>query len=130
MHIFGKPFARQRLNTRDDARTLLIGNLGATEYVGPEQAARSQPENLAIHFGGAPLTGRTCGLATAHLLTDDTVVRPLLPVDGSIAVRRPVVSPAALERTQAPDDVAQRWRARLDRLADVLDVPADERAAW
>ena len=71
-----------------------------------------------------------CGLATAHLLTDDTVVRPLLPVGGSIAVRRPVVSPAALERTQAPDDVAQRWRARLDRLADVLDVPADERAAW
>src|SRR5690606_13346556 len=71
-----------------------------------------------------------CGLATAHLLTDDPVVRPLLPVGGSIEVRRPVVRPAALARTRAPYDVEERWTQRLARLADVLDVPADERAAW
>ncbi|WP_102509458.1 o-succinylbenzoate synthase [Sanguibacter massiliensis] len=61
-----------------------------------------------------------CGLATAHLLTDDTVVRPLLPVGGAIGVRRPVVAPAALARTAASDDVAARWRERLERCAAVL----------
>ena len=61
-----------------------------------------------------------CGLATTHLLTDDVVVRPLLPVGGTIGVRRPVVSPAALARTAAPDDVAAAWRDRLARCAAVL----------
>ena len=61
-----------------------------------------------------------CGLATAHLLTDDTVVRPLVPVGGSIGVRRPVVAPAALARTAASDDVAAAWRDRLERCAAVL----------
>lgn len=62
-----------------------------------------------------------CGLATAHLLSDDTVVRPLLPVDGAIGVRRPVVAPVALARTAASDEVARAWRARLERCAAVLD---------
>lgn len=71
-----------------------------------------------------------CGLATAHLFTDDTVVRSLLPVGGSIGVRRPVVSPAALARTRATPDVERRWTERVARLADVLGVPAPERGAW
>jgi O-succinylbenzoate synthase len=54
-----------------------------------------------------------CGLATVQLLTDDVVVSPLLPVDGSLPVGVPVVSEAAVARLAAPDDRAQHWARRL-----------------
>ncbi|RPF22975.1 o-succinylbenzoate synthase [Myceligenerans xiligouense] len=63
-----------------------------------------------------------CGLATAQLLVHDVVAAPLLPVDGAIPVRRPSPDPAALARATAPRDVADRWRARYHRLAQVLDT--------
>ena len=43
-----------------------------------------------------------CGLATVQLLTGDVVDDPLLPVDGVLPVRRPVVDP-------------ERWTAWLPR---------------
>jgi len=54
-----------------------------------------------------------CGLATVQLLTDDVVVSPLLPVDGSLPVGAPVVSEEAVARLAAPDDRAQHWARRL-----------------
>ena len=39
-----------------------------------------------------------CGLGTASLFASDVVVDPLLPVDGMLAVRRPVPDPALLKR--------------------------------
>ncbi len=39
-----------------------------------------------------------CGLGTASLLAADVVADPLLPVDGVLAVRRPVPDPALLAR--------------------------------
>ena len=39
-----------------------------------------------------------CGLGTAGLLAADVVADPLLPVDGMLAVRRPVPDPALLAR--------------------------------
>jgi O-succinylbenzoate synthase len=39
-----------------------------------------------------------CGLGTASLLAADVVVDPLVPVDGALAVRRPVADPALLAR--------------------------------
>ena len=39
-----------------------------------------------------------CGLGTASLLAADVVADPLLPVDGMLAVRRPVPDPALLAR--------------------------------
>lgn len=54
-----------------------------------------------------------CGLATVQLLTDDVAVEPLLPVDGALPVRRPVVDDAALDRLAAAPDRVAHWAARL-----------------
>ena len=54
-----------------------------------------------------------CGLATVPLLTDDVVVDSLLPVDGVLPVRRPLVDEGALARLAAPADRIAHWEARL-----------------
>ena len=54
-----------------------------------------------------------CGLATVQLLADDVARPPLLPVDGSLPVRRPDVDPAALARVAADPERAAHWAARL-----------------
>jgi O-succinylbenzoate synthase len=54
-----------------------------------------------------------CGLATVQLLTDDVVDDSLLPVDGALPVRRPVVAAAALDRLAAAPDRVAHWEARL-----------------
>ena len=45
-----------------------------------------------------PELPHACGLATAELLAGDVVADPLVPVDGWLAVRRPVPDPALLDR--------------------------------
>ncbi len=45
-----------------------------------------------------PVLPFACGLATATLLDGDVVADPLWPVDGRLALRRPVPDPALLER--------------------------------
>lgn len=60
-----------------------------------------------------PELPHACGLATVQLLTDDLVVAPLLPVDGSLPVTRPEVDPAALDRLAATPDRVAHWEARL-----------------
>ncbi|WP_129337613.1 o-succinylbenzoate synthase [Cellulomonas endophytica] len=54
-----------------------------------------------------------CGLATAQLLAQDLVAEPLLPQDGSIAVRRPEPDAARLAAARADADLDARWRTRL-----------------
>ena len=54
-----------------------------------------------------------CGLATVQLLNDDPVAEPLLPIDGMLPVRRPVVDESALERLAASPDRVAHWEARL-----------------
>ena len=66
-----------------------------------------------------------CGLATVQLLTDDVVVSPLLPVDGSLPVGVPVVSEEAVARLAALDDRAEHWARRL---AEVRAVRQDRRS--
>ena len=58
-----------------------------------------------------------CGLATVQLMTDDPVTESLLPVDGSLPVRRPVVDPGALARVRADEERAAWWQERLARVA-------------
>jgi o-succinylbenzoate synthase len=62
-----------------------------------------------------------CGLATVQLLEHDVVTDPLLPVDGELPVRVPIVDEARL--AAAPDRVAH-WEARL---AEVRAVRQDRR---
>lgn len=62
-----------------------------------------------------------CGLATAQLFTGDVVRDPLLPVGGSIPVRRPVPDAALLAAAAASPEVRDRW---FQRLAAVTSVNA------
>lgn len=57
-----------------------------------------------------------CGLATAQLLAADLVTEPLLPVDGALPVRRTAPDPGLLAAATADHDLANRWRARLERI--------------
>ena len=63
-----------------------------------------------------------CGLATVQLLTSDVVDESLLPVDGALPVRVPVVDGSLVHA--APDRVAH-WEARL---ADVRALRQDRRS--
>lgn len=57
-----------------------------------------------------------CGLATAGLLARDVVEDPLVAVGGTLPVRRPVPSPAALAAAAADEVTAARWRDRISRV--------------
>ena len=61
-----------------------------------------------------------CGLATLSLLEGDVVADPLVPVDGMMPVRRPVVDEEALGRYEVDDE---RWRRRLADAQAALDAP-------
>ncbi|HEY6931980.1 MAG TPA: o-succinylbenzoate synthase [Marmoricola sp.] len=67
-----------------------------------------------------PELPHACGLATVQLLTGDVVAEPLLPVDGAIEVRRPVVDPDALARVRAGEERRTHWERRLAEAAAVL----------
>lgn len=64
-----------------------------------------------------------CGLATVALLSDDVAIEPLVPSDGAIAVRRPEVDPAALDRLAAPPDRVSHW---CQRWAEVRELDLGE----
>ena len=64
-----------------------------------------------------PELPHACGLATGQMLLGDVVDDPLLPVDGVIAVRRPVVGTAVDHVVAAPDRVAH-WEARLAAIGE------------
>nr|WP_028655606.1 o-succinylbenzoate synthase [Nocardioides sp. J54] len=60
-----------------------------------------------------PSLPHACGLATVQLLTADVVTESLLPVDGALPVRRPVVDADEVERVAASPDRVDHWAARL-----------------
>jgi O-succinylbenzoate synthase len=63
-----------------------------------------------------PELRHACGLATVQLLAGDVVDEPLLPVDGTLPVRRPHPSPARLERWSAAPDRVDHWMRRIAEL--------------
>lgn len=66
-----------------------------------------------------PTLPYACGLGSGALLEADVVAEPLRPVDGVLPVVRPEVDPAALAAAAADAETADRWRQRLDRVADL-----------
>jgi O-succinylbenzoate synthase len=62
-----------------------------------------------------------CGLATVSLLSGDVSAEPLLPVDGTILVRRPVPDQALLDAATADAALTQAWRTRLHQAESILD---------
>lgn len=61
-----------------------------------------------------------CGLATASLLVGDVVSEPLVPVGGSIPVRRPQPDQELLERWKADPETERRLLRRLRDAAELL----------
>jgi O-succinylbenzoate synthase len=61
-----------------------------------------------------------CGLATVGLFAQDVSADPLVPVAGSIAVRRGVADADELHRMGAPPERERWWRERLERCHRVL----------
>jgi o-succinylbenzoate synthase len=64
-----------------------------------------------------------CGLATLSLLEGDVVTDPLVPVDGSIPVRRPEPDPGALRRYEAGEADEAGWRRRVVDAQALMDAP-------
>ena len=71
-----------------------------------------------------PELPHACGLATVQLLSGDVVADPLLPVDGFLPVRRPVVDESLLATLAASPDRVGHWRRRM---AEVEAVRQDHR---
>ncbi len=64
-----------------------------------------------------------CGLATVQLFDQDVTDQPLVPTSGSLPVRRPAVHPHVPGWPLASDEVAERWRRRAARVADLVGAP-------
>ena len=75
--------------------------------------------HLAAALPDSVLDG-ACGLGTVALLAGDVAAEPLVPEDGSIAVRRPELDPGALARFAAPADRDAWWRDRIRRAYALL----------
>jgi O-succinylbenzoate synthase len=72
--------------------------------------------SMGAHLAGAlPSLEFDCGLGTAALLAADVTDAPLLPVDGSIPVRRVDVSEELLRQHAAADDRTAWWLERIRR---------------
>ena len=79
--------------------------------------------SMGLHLAAALPEGMlagACGLGTVALLDGDVTADPLLPVDGAIALRRPPLDAAALERFRAPAARDRWWRDRIARCAELL----------
>jgi o-succinylbenzoate synthase len=76
---------------------------------------------MGAHLAAAlPELPYDCGLATVSMFERDVAAEPLVPVDGSIPVVRPVPDPEALDALAAPPERTQWWRERLARCHEVL----------
>ncbi len=63
-----------------------------------------------------------CGLGTAALFTNDVTIDPLLPVDGSIELRRITPDVELLDALAGSGDRTNWWRARLRRCHALLEA--------
>lgn len=78
---------------------------------------------MGLHLAAALPDGvldGACGLGTVALLDGDVTADSLLPVAGRIAVRRPALDPARLERFRATPDREAWWRERVTRCHALL----------
>lgn len=73
----------------------------------------------------AELLAGACGLGTVALLEGDVTADSLLPVDGTITVRRPPLNARLLERHRASPDRETWWRDRVRHCYAELERRAD-----
>lgn len=83
---------------------------------------------MGAHLAAAlPELDYDCGLGTGSLLAEDITDNPLIPVDGSIEVRRVTPDAEALDRLAASPDRTAWWTARLTRCHALLAESETER---
>ena len=122
-----------RLTGAADIAVLKVGPLGGVraaleiaERCGlPVVVSSALETSVGIAAGVAlaaalPELPYACGLATAALLARDIVASPLLPIDGSLPVRRPEPDLALLAAVAADEATAARWRARVAAVRPIL----------
>jgi O-succinylbenzoate synthase len=81
--------------------------------------------SMGLHLAAAlPELPYDCGLATVSLLSLDVAVDPLIPVEGSIAVRRVVPNGRVFYDSAAPTERDAWWRERLTRCYALLEARA------
>jgi len=96
--------------------------LGIAEDIGlPVVVSSALETSVGIAAGVAlaaalPDLPHACGLATVQLLHGDVVPEPLLPVEGSLPVRRPEPTPELLARYAAAPDRTEHWMRRIAEL--------------
>jgi len=77
--------------------------------------------SMGLHLAAAiPELDLDCGLGTAALLAADVTDAPLLPVDGSLDVRRIVPSEALMQQYATPQDRVNWWHGRIARCYALL----------
>ncbi len=77
--------------------------------------------SMGLHLAASiPVLDYDCGLGTAALLAADVVAEPLMPVAGSVPIRRVEPSPELLERYAASSERTAWWLARLERCHALL----------
>ena len=77
--------------------------------------------SMGLHLAAAlPELPYDCGLATVSLLSLDVAVNPLVPVDGSIGVRRVVPNERVFYDYAATPEREAWWLARLERCYNLL----------
>jgi O-succinylbenzoate synthase len=100
--------------------------LGLVERFGKPAVVSSALEtsvglSMGAHLAAAlPELPYDCGLGTAALLAADVVDEPLLPVQGTIPVRRVTPSATLLDRWSADEDRTAWWTDRLRRCHALL----------
>jgi O-succinylbenzoate synthase len=71
---------------------------------------------MGAHLAAAlPDLDFDCGLGTVAMFVDDVADEPLVPVDGSIPVRRPAVSSSRLDALRADEERTEWWHGRIRR---------------
>jgi O-succinylbenzoate synthase len=95
----------------------------------PVNVSSALDTSIGLAMGAAlaaavPSLDYDCGLGTASLLAADVTRDPMLPENGSIAVRRVLPDPALLDRHAADADRTAWWLARLERCHALLAARA------
>jgi O-succinylbenzoate synthase len=77
---------------------------------------------MGAHLAAAlPALDYDCGLGTAAMFLDDVTDEPLLPVDGMIAVTRPVVSGRRLDALAVDAERRSWWLDRVTRCFHLVE---------
>lgn len=103
-------------------RALTIARESGLEIVVSSALESSIGISQGLHLAGAlPELKYDCGLATAALLAADVTKNPLLPFDGSIAIREIEPEQELIDKYAVGEERRQWWLERIDRCLQLLE---------